>query len=691
MENTASEEFVRSKEIKLVPIESIVPNEKNRNQHPQDQIDRLAKIIEFQGFRSPLIVSNQSGKLVSGHGRLLAAKQLGLESVPVMFQDFDNEDMEYAAGIAENAIALWAELDLSGIHKDLPELGLGDLDFLGIRDFQLEPDPDAQGDEDAIPATPAVPKSRLGELWHLGRHRLLIGDATKEADVGRLMAGEQADLVFTDPPYNVNYEGSDGQKIQNDDMDNADFLIFLLATFNNYFGAMKEGAGIYVFHADTEGGNFRTAFKSAGLKLSSCLIWNKSSLIMGRSDYHWKHEPCQPAGTMVRTPGGEVPIEQLRDGDRVVSYDSYSGVITGMRDGRAIRVAVRNYDGDLYGIRVGDRQTWATDSHQFSVKFAKDAPSTWVTYLMRRGNWWRVGVTRAFNSLGFGLKVRLKGEDGEQAWVLGVYKDKLDAVCAEQVLSVKYGIPQTHWNTQRGFVGVSHSMRSELQIKGIYEALDLKQMDLNADRLLKDFGRRRSYPFIERETCAELCSKRVTMKVAACNIIPEIMIVPIPNEKWAYGKTFTWQKVDAVERRDHHGPVYSLEVEKDEHYVADGIVTHNCLYGWKPGAGHHWYGDRTQTTVFDHAKGSGEENKNHPTSKPVSLVEYFMGNSSKKGDLVLDLFLGGGSTLIAAEKNGRRCCGMELDPKYADVILQRFRDFSGQDPVREDGVRWSHL
>lgn len=195
------------KEIKWVPINEIKPNKKNRNSHSEEQIKRLADIITYQGFRTPLIVSNRTGLLVAGHGRLLAAKQLSLKSVPVSYQDFDSEEQEYAAGISDNAIASWSELDLSGINQDIPELGPDfNLEMLGIKDFVLEP-ADKYGDKDAD----AVHETRttsicLGDLYSLGNHRLLCGDSTDATQVERLMSGEKADMVFTDPPYGMNLD-----------------------------------------------------------------------------------------------------------------------------------------------------------------------------------------------------------------------------------------------------------------------------------------------------------------------------------------------------------------------------------------------------------------------------------------------------------------------------------------------------
>ena len=195
--------MIRAKEIQIIPISEIQPNERNRNKHDRDQIEQLKKIIAHQGFRNPITISNRSGKMVAGHGRLIAAKELGYTELPAIFQDFASEEDEYAHGIADNAIALQAELDLSGIHTDLPQLDSFDISLLGIKDFQFEPDPD-RGDEDAVPDVPKVAKTKRGELWVLGNHRLLCGDATSREDVERLMGGERADMVFTDPPYGVN-------------------------------------------------------------------------------------------------------------------------------------------------------------------------------------------------------------------------------------------------------------------------------------------------------------------------------------------------------------------------------------------------------------------------------------------------------------------------------------------------------
>lgn len=268
---------------------------KNRNKHPPDQIKRLAEIIRYQGWRHPITVSKQSGFITKGHGRLDAALHLKCVKVPVEYQDYDSDEQEYADVQADNAIASWAELDLSGINADVADLGPDfNIDLLGIEGFTIDvADKGGNGDPDTIPEPPKKPKTKPGDIYRLGASRLLCGDSTKEADVVRLMAGEMADMVWTDPPYNVAYEGKtkDALKIENDSMDDQQFFAFLLAAFRASLGVTNPGGAIYIAHADSEGANFRMAMKGAGWLLKQCLIWVKQNMVMGRQDYHWRHEP----------------------------------------------------------------------------------------------------------------------------------------------------------------------------------------------------------------------------------------------------------------------------------------------------------------------------------------------------------------------------------------------------------------
>lgn len=197
-----------------------------------------------------------------------------------------------AMRIADNSTAELARWD-----PDLLQLELADLDAMGIDmgiyglDVQLKTDEEAEED-DYIVAPPAQPTTRRGDVWQLGCHRVMCGDSTDPADVARLMDGVQADLLLTDPPYNVNYEGSDGKKIANDDMDDGLFREFLEKAFRNARDVCAPGAAAYVFHADTEGETFRAAFREAGWGLHGCLVWVKNGMVLGHSDYQWQHEPC---------------------------------------------------------------------------------------------------------------------------------------------------------------------------------------------------------------------------------------------------------------------------------------------------------------------------------------------------------------------------------------------------------------
>jgi len=200
---------------KLISVKELKPHPKNRNKHSKEQIERLAKILEYQGWRYPIKVSNQTGFITSGHGRLMAAQKLSLKEVPVSYQDYESEEQEYADVQSDNAIASWAELDLSGINLDLQELGPDfDLDLLGIKDFTLDVSEKGQCDEDEVPEQ-VEPKTKLGDLYRLGNHRLLCGDSTNASMVSTLVGSERIDMVFTDPPYGisvVNGSGISGSK-----------------------------------------------------------------------------------------------------------------------------------------------------------------------------------------------------------------------------------------------------------------------------------------------------------------------------------------------------------------------------------------------------------------------------------------------------------------------------------------------
>ena len=278
---------IQSKDVQFVPVAELIPNPKNPNKHPPEQIDRLCKLIEYQGFRNPVVVSNRTGLIVVGHGRFEAAKKLGMETVPAMRQDFVDEAQEYAYLVSDNAISEWAAMDLGQINTDFLDLGPElDLDMLGFKDFVIEPIEklDPQCDEDQVPEVKHDPITKRGDIWLLGDHRVMCGDSTMIDDVDKLMQGEKADMVFTDPPYGVDYEG-----IKNDSRDGLQELVN--AAFSNYLAASKSGASIYVFHSDRCADIFHVEFRKF-FHFSSMIIWNKNSLTLSRTDYQSKHEPC---------------------------------------------------------------------------------------------------------------------------------------------------------------------------------------------------------------------------------------------------------------------------------------------------------------------------------------------------------------------------------------------------------------
>jgi site-specific DNA-methyltransferase (adenine-specific) len=399
-------------QIEQIGVDTLIPFAKNSRTHDDAQVAQIAASIREFGFTNPVLVDETNG-IIAGHGRVLAARKLNLEQVPSIRLAYLSESQKRAYVIADNKLALNAGWDNEMLALELADLQNMNFDFdltgftadeiAALMPEQLEP---GLTDEDAVPEVPEQPVTVLGDVWVLGKHRLMCGDSTSVSDLERLTDGQLVDMWLTDPPYNVAYEGKtkDALKIKNDEMGDDQFRKFLKDSYVSADTVMKPGAVFYIWHADSEGYNFRGAAHDAGWKVRQCLIWKKSSLVMGRQDYHWKHEPC--------------------------------------------------------------------------------------------------------------------------------------------------------------------------------------------------------------------------------------------------------------------------------------------LYGWKGGASHLWATDRKQTTIleFDRPSRNGE----HPTMKPVALFEYQMLNNTKGGDQILDSFGGSGTTLIAAEKNGRIARLMELDPKYCDVIIKRWQDFTGKIAVHaENGMLFS--
>lgn len=387
-------------EIIYKKVQDLIPYVNNSRTHSEEQVNQICASINEFGFTNPLLI-DEKDSIIAGHGRLMASKKLGMEEVPCIVLEGLTEAQKKAYIIADNKMALnagWDEELLKIELENLKELDF-DLDLTGFNVDELDDilgfneSEDAEEDDYEI-VVPEEPKSKYGQIYKLGTHYLMCGDSTKLEDVEKLMGETKVDLLITDPPYNVAYEGKtkDALKIQNDSMDNDSFRQFLRDAFSTADAVMKPGAVFYIWHADSEGYNFRGACYDNNWKVRQCIIWNKNTMVMGRQDYQWKHEPC--------------------------------------------------------------------------------------------------------------------------------------------------------------------------------------------------------------------------------------------------------------------------------------------LYGWKDGASHLWASDRKQTTVIDFNK--PQRNGEHPTMKPIGLFDYQIKNNTKPGDVVLDLFMGSGTTIMACEQNGRIAYGMELDPKYVDVIINRWETFTGK-------------
>jgi len=396
--------------IEKISIDKLIPYARNARTHSDEQVAQIAASIREFGFNNPVLIADDN-TIIAGHGRVMAARKLGLTDVPCIRLGHLTPTQRKAYIIADNQLAMNAGWNDELLTIELNELLADDfaLELLGF-------DPDelkrlmGEGevttgltDEDEAPAVEDDPVTKPGDVWILGKHRVMCGDSTSMDDLAKLCCGQLVDMWLTDPPYNVAYEGGTKEKltIKNDEMGDEQFRQFLRDAYTAADSVMKAGAVFYIWHADSEGYNFRGAAKDAGWTVRQCLIWKKSSLVLGRQDYQWQHEPC--------------------------------------------------------------------------------------------------------------------------------------------------------------------------------------------------------------------------------------------------------------------------------------------LYGWKDGAGHLWASDRKQTTILEFDKPA--RNGEHPTMKPVALFEYQLLNNTKGGDQVLDSFGGSGTTLIAAEKNGRIARLMELDPKYCDVIVKRWQDFTGKKATLESDGR----
>lgn len=285
-------------EMQLISVDKLVPYVNNARTHSAEQILKLRSSLREFGFVNPIIIDREFN-VIAGHGRLMAAKEEGLTEVPCVFADYLTDAQKKAYILADNRMAMdagWDEELLKIEMEELQNLGY-DLEFTGFDEKELADlfgVDDKEVKEDEFDLTAALEKASFverGDVWFVGKHKLMCGDATSSEDVAKLMEDKKANLILTDPPYNVAFKSSDGLTIQNDSMDNNDFYEFLYLAFKNMADHLENGGAAYVFHADTEGLNFRKAFIDAGFHLAGCCIWVKDSLVLGRSDYQWQHEP----------------------------------------------------------------------------------------------------------------------------------------------------------------------------------------------------------------------------------------------------------------------------------------------------------------------------------------------------------------------------------------------------------------
>ena len=285
-------------EMQLVPIGKLIPYVNNARTHSKEQITKLRSSLREFGFVNPVIIDREFN-VIAGHGRILAAKEENIEQVPCVFVDHLTEAQKKAYILADNRFALDAGWDedmlrvemeaLQGMDFDISLTGFDEAeiaDLLSLDDGETQED-----DFDVDAALQAEPFVKNGDLWLLGRHRLLCADSTNTEDVKLLMDGKKANVCITDPPYACNYTGGTGMKIMNDNLKGEEFYQFLLSAFRNAYENLADGAAIYIFHSDAEKVNFYNAVVAAGFHDSTTCIWVKQSLVLGRFDYQMRHEP----------------------------------------------------------------------------------------------------------------------------------------------------------------------------------------------------------------------------------------------------------------------------------------------------------------------------------------------------------------------------------------------------------------
>lgn len=560
-----------------------------------------------------------------------------------------------------------------------------------------------EAEEDETPDVEDVVYTERGDVWTLGKHRLICGDSTVKADVAAVLDGEIPFMMVTDPPYGVTYDpkwradvpggfstgvNRSTGKVTNDDR----------ASWKEAWDLFP-GVVAYVWHGALHSTTVAVDMLASKFDLRAQIIWVKPSLVIGRGAYHWRHEPCAKPGSLVKLGGPRgndewVPIEEIQDGDTVASWRQ--GFKVSMR-GRKVRTAKRRYRGKMHTIMAGGCETSVTHNHHWTVRRSDGG---FVTYLMcdegfmgqRR---WRVGMCQVSRKgYGFGPAKRLVKEDGDAIWLLSYHETKEEAIAHEQGISVRFGIPTTAW-----IVEGKDGQRTGRLVDEIYRLVG--PLEEKATALLKHYGRDPEYPLLTIDDAKtdgkrSVFSRKYGSVVRSCNLMPGVFELPKatfsprkgdPNGAGREG--YEWVSIEGVTTEDYDGFVYSLDVPEDHHYIQDGLITHNCWYGSRGTA--KWTGDRKQSTAWEIAnmhrtQGNVDDGKTiHGTQKPVECMARPIRNHGDESDHVYDPFLGSGTTLIACEQLGRRCFGVEIAPEYCDLIVRRWQNLTGEEAIRDDG------